>query len=224
MTVKDRKLKLAMVVSTPHTEFSLSFEGDNSVRIFEKGEFMMQIYEDETEELFQAIMEGFSIINTGQLPQTLPCLKDPQPGSVVAPPPEKEPALIEKLDPVHLDDPHVVYLLRHDYKDNYFSASDMHADRREYTGRRDEAFPFPTRYAALRFTQGMRHPTIVIPEAAAYLVSWKVAENDVEHFHDGSAIGTIHEAKAIKLSLKEAQAVAASIPEQFYIQVKKVVK
>jgi hypothetical protein len=222
MTVKDRKLSLAMVVSTEKAEFSLSFEGDGSVRIFERGDFMVQLYEEQVQDVFTAIMEGFHIIRTGHLPQVLPCITQEEPSNVKFEEGPSQPP--EKLDPIHFDDPNIVYLLRHEYKDNFFSASDMHNDRREYTGRRDEAYAFPTRYAALRFTQGMRHPTILIPEAAAHIVSWKTSDNDIEHFHDGSAIGTIHEEKAQKLTLKEAQAVYSRIPGQFILTVKKVVK
>lgn len=214
---------LCMVVSNDGKDYSLNF-GGSLVTIFHEGDNVTIPYAH-LDALISALREGRLFMevdyNAPKVEQGQP--SSPEPGILIQTSGNGPFDLAPSIDPNHHDDPAWVYLARHEYKDLYFSAKDMMEDARSYTGDRASAHPFPTRYAALRFTQGVKHPVTILAAPAAHVVSWRVTENDVRHFYRAdNDSGTLHVSKADKLTIDHASKIAQSLPSSFIISVDKV--
>jgi len=125
-------------------------------------------------------------------------------------------------DPDLTDDPNIVYLIRHEYKDLYLTDDDIHQSRRACTGDKSQASCFRTRYAARREMQAMRHPCALIESPATYIVTWRCSENDVLHFFNGEPPGSIHRSQATHMTREEADNLLPLLPDPWIKTILKV--
>lgn len=124
-----------------------------------------------------------------------------------------------------IDDPERCYLIRHEYKDLYFSADDLANDRREVTGDKAAAYVFETRFAALRFTQAMKHPISIIEHPAAYVVSFRASSQATKQYLvEDLTRSTFTSANAKRFAWPEAIEKTQSLPSNLIISMEKVAK
>jgi len=235
-----RLITLGMIVSSSNGDFTLTFIEEEGVRIHRNGECVIQLFETEVEPLFSAIMEGFSLITLKKVPDVITDLSGTLTKPIYTEPlvteAEKKMRMLKDIrqfptsladpaplpPPGHEDDPHYGYIIRHEFKDLYFSEADMSSENRHCSGDKSSSFVFATNYAAIRFTQAMKHPIDVIRIETSHIVSWKVSDNDVTHYCDGTISGTLHKAKALRMGMAQASRIAETLPGQFIILVEKV--
>ncbi len=129
--------------------------------------------------------------------------------------------LSTQTHPDFIDDPELGYIIRHDFRDSYFGDRDEH--ERACTCSREDAIVFPTKFAALRMTQAMKHPIAVLPVTTKYVVAFRVTQSDSPRYYlEGDPRGVLQRRKAAKLTLKEAQTVLETFPPQLYTSLEKV--
>ncbi len=86
-------------------------------------------------------------------------------------------------DAWHKEDPYFGYIVRYADKSIYLSQHDMNQDRRTFTGTKETAHIFPTKYGATRFTQAVPRGAEVEKHPTSYLVFRQESPNSAKEYY-----------------------------------------
>lgn len=193
------------------------FEGGNHISL----PFAMAL------DLAQAIIDGIATVRPGGFASPGKTTIEPNVAPVYGEPLQKAEPVTEpsSFDKDKIDDPDRCYLIRHEYKDIYYSPDDLANDRREVTGpTKNDAMVFETRFAALRFTQAMKHPISIIEHPAAYVVGYRASSGATIQYVTEPGYSSYTRANAKRFDWPEAIEKTQSLPSNLIISLEKVAK
>lgn len=208
---------VGLTVTSANGDFKLIFEHE-IVRISRDDKLLLELFASEYEDLFAAVTEGFSLmeVKPTSLKETPPSSSDPSITFAAFTPPYAP-------DPLMEDDPNFCYIIRHENADRYFGELDMDHDSRQCSSPKEKAVPFDTQYAAIRFTQAMRHPNTILKVPALYIVSWQMSPQGRVNYYDGTHTeGTTAQPAALRMNLQQAQTIVRDLPTNLIIKTIKV--